>query len=337
MPVALITPEAMREQPAPYVHLLREAGFEVRYPKNPYFARGLGGPAEVIDELQGVHAVIASGEGYTPEVLDALPELRVIARAGVGYDKVDVQAASRHGIPVTITPTTNHEAVAELTLALLLAATKSIVLNDRAVRDGGWPRKLLRPVRRQVMGILGLGRIGRSTAIRAKALGMRVLATEAAPRPEFLEQHGIELVDFPTLLAESDFLSIHCPLTAETEGLFNAEVFARMKPGSILINTARGRLVVERDLVEALQHGPLAAAALDVFEQEPPAADNPLFKLDNVVLSPHLAGTDELSLEGMGVEAAECIVKLYQGTWPEGAVVNDQLRDGWSWESRGKT
>jgi phosphoglycerate dehydrogenase-like enzyme len=333
MPVALITPEAMREQPAPYVRILREAGFEVRYPKNPRFARGLGGPAEVIDELQGVHAVIASGEAYTSDVLEALPQLRVIARAGVGYDKVDVAAASRHGIPVTITPTSNHEAVAELTLALLLAATKSIVVNDRAVREGNWPRKLLRPIRRQVMGILGLGRIGRSTAVRAAALGMRVLATEAAPWQEFVEQHAIELVDFPTLLAESDFLSIHCPLTAETEGLFNAQVFARMKVGSVLINTARGRLVVERDLVEALRNGPLSAAALDVFEQEPPDSDNPLFKLDNVVLSPHLAGTDELSLEGMGVEAADCIVKLYQGTWPEGAVVNEQLRDTWRWNA----
>ena len=335
MPVTLITPEAMREQPAPYVRMLREAGFEVRYPRNTKFARGLGGPAEVIEELRGVDAVIASGEPYTPEVLTALPDLRVIARAGVGYDKVNIAAATQQGIAVTITPTSNHEAVAELAMALLLGATKSIVVNDRAVRQGQWPRKLLRPVRNQVMGILGLGRIGRSTAIRAAALGMRVIATESAPDESFVQQHGIELVDFPTLLATSDFLSIHCPLNAETEGLFNADVFSQMKPGSILINTARGRLVVESDLLRALQDGPLAAAALDVFEQEPPSPDNPLFRLDNVVLSPHLAGTDEMSLEGMGVEAADCIVKLYQGGWPEGAVVNDQLRDQWQWESSG--
>ena len=331
MPRALITPEAMREQPAPYVDVLRNAGFEVCYPQNVHFARGHGGMAEVISELRDFEAVIASSEPYTEEVLASLPRLRVIARAGVGYDRVDVPAATRHNIPVTITPTTNHEAVAELTLALLFAATKSIVTNDARVRGGQWPRKLLRPVRGQTMGILGLGRIGRSTASRARALGMKVIATEAAPDARFVEQHGIELVDFATLLARSDFLSIHCPLSAETEGLFNRDVLSRMKTGSILLNTARGKLVVEADLVQALQHGPLAAACLDVFEQEPPAADNPLFALDNVVLSPHLAGTDELSLVGMGVEAAECIVKLYQGHWPTGAVVNDQLREGWRW------
>lgn len=331
MPTVLITPEAMREQPAPYVDLLRAAGFEIRYPKNPRFARGLGGPAEVIDELQAVDAVIASGEPYTEEVLAALPRLRVIARAGVGYDRVDVAAATRHRVPVTITPTSNHEAVAELTLALLFAAAKSLVVNDRQVRSGQWPRKLLRPVRGQTLGILGLGRIGRSTAVRAAALGMKVLATEAQPDQAFVERQGIELVGFDALLARSDYLSIHCPLNADTQGLFNGDVLRRMKPGSVLINTARGKLVVEADLLEALRSGPLAGACLDVFEQEPPAADNPLFALDNVVLSPHLAGTDELSLVGMGVEAADCIARLYRGEWPEGAVVNDQLRDGWQW------
>lgn len=331
MPTVLITPEAMREQPAPYVDLLRAAGFEIRYPRNPQFARGLGGPAEVIAELQQVDAVIASGEPYTEEVLAALPRLRVIARAGVGYDRVDVPAATRHKVAVTITPTSNHEAVAELALALLFAAAKTLIVNDRQVRTGSWPRKLLRPVRGQTLGILGLGRIGRSTAVRAAALGMKVLATEAQPDRAFVQAQGIELVDFDTLLARSDYLSIHCPLTPETQGLFNRDVFARMKSGSVLINTARGKLVVEADLLEALRNGPLAAACLDVFEQEPPAADNPLFALDNVVLSPHLAGTDEMSLVGMGVEAAECIARLHRGEWPEGAVVNDQLRDGWQW------
>jgi D-3-phosphoglycerate dehydrogenase len=331
MPRALITPEAMRDQPEAYVDVLKNAGFEVAYPKNVHFARGGGGAAEVISELQGFEAVIASGESYTEEVLAALPQLRVIARAGVGYDRVDVPAATRHNIPVTITPTTNHEAVAELTLALLFAATKSVVVNDARVRNGQWPRKLLRPLRGQTFGILGLGRIGRSTASRARALGMKVIATEAAPDTAFVARHEIELVKFDELLARSDFLSIHCPLSAETEGLFNRDVLARMKPGSVLINTARGKLVVETDLVQALKNGPLAAACLDVFEQEPPAADNPLFALENVVLSPHLAGTDELSLVGMGVEAAQCIVKLHQGEWPVGAVVNDQLRDGWKW------
>jgi phosphoglycerate dehydrogenase-like enzyme len=282
--------------------------------------------------LQEAAAVIAGGEVLTANVLSGSPQLRVVARAGVGYDRVDVPAATACGIPVTITPTSNHEAVAELALALLFAVTKSIVVNDRHVRSGNWPRKLLTPLRGHTFGVFGLGRIGRSTAVRAAALGMKVIATEKYPDPDFAREHGVRLVDFDTLLAESDYLSIHCPLTDETRGLFNKRVFDKMKRGSVLINTARGTLVCESDLLEALQSGQLAGAGLDVYEQEPPSVDNPLFQLDNIVASPHLAGTDQDSLVGMGVEAADCIIKLYRGVWPEGAVVNDELRDGWKWE-----
>ena len=168
-------------------------------------------------------------------------------------------------------------------------------------------------------------------AVRAKALGMTVIATELQPDLDFVQLHQIELADFETLLARSDFLSIHCPLNDHTRGLFDQRVFQRMKPGSILINTSRGKVIVEKDLVAALRDGPLHGAGLDVYEQEPPLPDNPLFQLDNVVLSPHLAGTDETSLEAMGVEAAQCIVQLYRGEWPCGAVVNDGLRNSWRW------
>jgi phosphoglycerate dehydrogenase-like enzyme len=330
-PIVLITPEAMREVEAPYVDLCREAGFEVRYPKNPHLARGLCGEQEAVAELQGVSAVLAGGDIYSESILSALPDLKVIARVGVGYDRVDIGAATARGIPVTITPTSNHEAVAELALALLFAVTKSIVANDKLVRSGKWPRMLLTPLRGRTFGVFGLGRIGRSTAVRAAALGMDVLATEIHPDEDFAREHGVRLVDFDTLLAASDYLSIHCPLTEETRGLFDAQVFAKMKPGSVLINTSRGKLVVESDLHEALQSGRLSGAGLDVYEQEPPSPDNPLFRLDNVVASPHLAGTDESSLVGMGVEAASCVVKLSRGEWPDGAVVNDELRDGWKW------
>jgi phosphoglycerate dehydrogenase-like enzyme len=311
--------------------MLRAAGFEVRYPKNRYLARGLCGEQETIEELQAAAAVLAGGEHYCEAVLAALPNLRVIARVGVGYDRVDVAAATARGIPVTITPKSNHEAVAELALALLLALTKSIVVNDKHVRAGNWPRKLLTPLRGRTFGVFGLGRIGRSTAVRAAALGMKVIAADKYPDEEFAQQHNIRLVDFDTLLAESDYLSIHCPLTEETLGLFNKQVFDKMKRGAVLVNTARGKLVVESDLLEALRCGQLRGAGLDVYEQEPPSPDNPLFQLDNIVASPHLAGTDESSLEGMGIEAADCIIQLYRGQWPEGTVVNDELREGWKW------
>lgn len=331
MPVVLITPEAMREQPHPYVPALLEAGFEIRYPKNPQFARGLGDAEEMVAELQGVHASIASGERYSREVLARLPQLRVIARAGVGYDRVDVSAATDHRVAITITPTSNHEAVAELAMALLFGVTKSIVSNDRRVRSGEWPRKLLMPMRGRTFGLVGLGRIGRSTALRAKALGMRVIAYETHPLESFVREHEIELVSFDEVVERSDFLSVHCPLTDATRGMFNRSVFSRMKPGSVFLNTARGPLMNEADLYEALTSGHLRGAGLDVYQQEPPSPDNPLFQLDNVVLSPHLAGTDEESLVAMGVEAADCIIRLSRGEWPEGAVVNAELREGWQW------
>lgn len=334
MPIVMITPETLQAEDGPFVKALSAAGFEVRFPKNPILTRGLGPDSETIAELAGVDATIAGGEFYKPLVLDALPRLKVIARAGVGYDRVDVSAATQRGVAVTITPNSNHEAVAEFALALLFAVTKRIVAWDKTVRAGGWPREVVLPLRGRTFGVLGLGRIGRSTAVRAAALGMQVIATEKFPNADFVRQHGIELVEFDALLARSDYLSIHCPLGDDTRGLFNKSVFARMKPGAILINTARGPLVVERDLYDALRSGQLRGAGLDVFEQEPPDASNPLFTLDNVVVSPHKAGNDELSNMAMGVEAAECIIRLARNEWPEGAVVNDSLRASWNWESR---
>jgi len=331
MPTVLITPESMRDQPAPYVDSLSRAGFEVRYPENPELSRGLTTDEETIAELEGVAAVLAGGELFNRRVMTALPELRVIARVGVGYDRVDVAAATERGIVVTITPTANHEAVAEQTLALLFAVAKRLVVNDQATRAGHWRRTLTRPVRGQTLGILGLGRIGRSMALRGLGVGMKVLATETYPDEEFVAKHGIELVNLETLLASSDYLSIHCPLNDETRGMFNAELFAKMKPNSVLLNTSRGPLVVEADLLRALEEGPLGAAGLDVFEQEPTSPENPLFKLDNVVVSPHIAGTDSRSMEDMGIEAAGCITTLQNGKWPTGAVVNDELRENWKW------
>jgi D-3-phosphoglycerate dehydrogenase / 2-oxoglutarate reductase len=331
MPVCLITPEAMREKPAPYVTILKEAGFEVRYPKNPIFTRGHCSVAETIDELSVADAVVAGGEVFSKEAMSALPNLRVIARSGVGYDKVDVPAATALGKVLTITPTANHEAVAEHAFALIFDFAKSIAANDRGMRAGKWPNFLTRPVRGQTLGLLGLGRIGRSTAIRGAALGMNVIATETRPDPDFIAKQGVELVELDELLARADYLSLHCPLNSETRGLANRSLFQKMKQGSVLINTSRGGLVVEADLVEALRSGHLAGAGLDVFEQEPTDPNNPLFKMDNVVMSPHIAGTDTLAMENMGIEAAECVVMLSRGGWPAACVVNAELRENWKW------
>ncbi|MCY4353282.1 MAG: phosphoglycerate dehydrogenase [Truepera sp.] len=330
-PVVLISPETMRDWEGPHVGLLQGAGFEVRYSRDPRLAQGNLSERDTVEELRGVGAVIARGEVFSDGILSALPELRVIARAGVGYDRVDIASATRHGVAVTITPTANHASVAEHTLALVLAVARSIIPIDRQTRAGHWPLTQPQPLRGRTLGIFGLGRIGRSVAIRARAFEMSVLATEAYPDCAFISKHEIELVDFSTLLARSDVVSLHCPLTETTRGLFDRQAFARMKAGSVFINTARGPLVVEEDLVEALRSGRLAAAGVDVFEQEPATPDNPLLELDNVVVSSHRAGNDTRSVEDMGIEAARSIVDLYRGRWPSGAVVNDELREGWRW------
>jgi len=331
MPTTLITPECLLQGAGPHIDMLEAAGFEIRFPSDPSFTRGHGDTDSTISELEGVEAVIAGGERLTEPVLSGLPGLRVIARSGVGYDRVDIGAATSLGKVVTITPNANHAAVAEQAVSLIFAVAKKTLWHDQLVRSGGWSIEPMQPVRGRTLGILGLGRIGKSTATRCRALGMTVIATEQYPDEAFVAEHGVRLVEFDELLSESDTLSIHCPLTDETRGLFDAGVLGRMKPGSVLINTARGGIVVEADLVAALRDGPLSAAGLDVFEQEPTAADNPLFELDNVVLSPHLAGADTTSIEEMATEAAECIVSLYTGGWPDAAVVNPDVRDGWSW------
>jgi phosphoglycerate dehydrogenase-like enzyme len=294
MPVVLITPEALVNIRGPWVSLLEEAGLTVAYPEDPTFTRGLYSAADTIRVLKPASAVIAGGEYFTPEIQAGLPQLRVIARAGVGYDKVDVPAATSRRIAVTITPTANHEGVAEQVFALIFAIAKGIVVNDERTRTGHWSLGCTAPVRGKTLGLFGLGRIGRSTAIRGRAMGMTVIACETYPDLAFARQHGIELVDFDALLSRSDYLSLHCPHNAQTDRMFNRDIFSRMKRGSVLINTSRGRLVVEADLLAALQQGHLGAAGLDVFENEPAQADNPLFALKNVVVSPHLGGADRL-------------------------------------------
>ncbi len=331
MPAVLISPEVFLHQEGPHTTILREAGLEVRYPRDPLLARGLGGEEQTIRELQGISAIIAGGELFNAGALAGLPQLRVIARAGVGFDRVDVPAATRRGVALTITPTANHEAVAEHTIALMFAVAKNIVVNDKHTRAGGWARTMAFPIRRQTLGIVGLGRIGRSLAVRGVGLSMTVKVCETQPDMAFLQKHGIELLPLDALLAQSDYVSVNCPLNDATRGLCNAAFFARMKKGSVFLNTSRGGVQVEKDLLAALTSGHLRGAGLDVFEVEPISQDNPLFALDNVVVSQHLAGSDTLSTEAMAVECAECIVALYQGQWPDGKVVNDELRGKWQW------
>lgn len=327
MPSVLIGPYLLRNAPGRFRDILTEAGFE---PVDP-----VGGPAlsreELLPHLPHIDALIAGGERMTPELFDLAPRLRVIARTGVGYDLIDLAAAARHRVAVTITPGTNQESVAEQTLALILALTRRIVSNDRLIHAGGWDRSLVAPVRGKTLGLIGMGRIGRAVAVRARAFRMDLVAFDTVADAEFDRAHGIRRVKLDELLASSDIVSLHLPLSESTRGMVNRDFLALMRPGSYLVNTSRGGLVVEADLRDALVSGHLAGAGLDVLNHEPPEAGNPLLGLPNVVICPHIAGTDTESMREMAEMAASTIVDLYHNRWPEDRVVNQELRAEWAW------
>jgi D-3-phosphoglycerate dehydrogenase/(S)-sulfolactate dehydrogenase len=308
--------------------VLEEGGFEVVYPPQ---GLSLKDPKTLIERLKGFDAVIASVEPYTREVFQACG-LRVVSRNGVGYDSVDVQAATDLGIAVAITPGINQESVAEHTLALMLAAAHGYPARQTEACSGNWQNRTVLPrLAGKTLGLVGLGAIGKALVPKAIGVGMHVIAHDPVPDHEFAKQHGVRLCEFDQLLAESDVVSLHLPCTPETTNLIDANALARMKAGAVLVNTSRGGLVDEEALVEALQRGLLRAAALDVFKVEPLPSDSPLAHMDNVLACPHMGGTDEESLAGMAQLAARNIVDLYHGRWPEGRIVNTQIRDGWKW------
>ena len=213
----------------------------------------------------------------------------------------------------------------------MLALARRIPSNDRLIHEGGWDRSLVTPVRGMTLGLIGMGRIGRAVALRARAFRMNLVAFDTVADAEFDREHGIRRLPLDELIACSDVVSLHVPLTEATRGMVNRDFLARMRPGSYLINTSRGGLVVEADLRDALISGHLAGAGLDVLNHEPPEPGNPLLGLPTVVISPHIAGTDIESMREMAEMAAATIVDLYHNRWPSDRVVNQELRDGWAW------
>lgn len=327
MPKVLIAPAPLADLQGAFLDTLRAAGFEPVYP----LRKAQMTEADLLERLQGVEASLAGSEPYSPRVLAAHPQLRVIARAGVGYDAVDLAAANAAGIAVTIAPNTNQDAVAEHTFALMLALAKRLISQHGGTVAGKWPRQANLPLRGRTLGIAGLGRIGKAVALRGACFGMKLIAHEPFPDREFVSRHGITLMDMDDLFRESDYLSLHLPLFATSRQVVNARSLAMMKPTAFLINTARGGLVHEPDLLAALKSGKIAGAGLDVFEEEPPPADHPLLHLDNVVVTPHAAGVDLQSRDDMALSAAQAIVDLHGGNWPEEKVVNPEVRSAFRW------
>jgi phosphoglycerate dehydrogenase-like enzyme len=326
MPKVLIAPATLAGIDGTFLKVLRDGGFDIAF--SPVVRQLV--EEEVLDVLKGVQAALAGSEPYTRRVLQAHPQLKVIARAGVGYDAVDTAAATDFGKVVTIAPGTNQDSVAEHTFALMLAIAKNLISQHLETRAGKWPRQANLPLRGRTLGIAGLGRIGKAVALRGKCFGMKLLAYEPLPDQPFVAAHGIKLVPLPKLFAESDYLSLHVPLTTESKYLINSKTLALMKPSAYLINTARGGLVCEADLIAALKAKRIAGAGLDVFEDEPPPPSE-LFELDNVVVTPHTAGVDLQSRDDMAESAARAIVDLSRGQWPAEKIVNPEVQAKFKW------
>jgi D-3-phosphoglycerate dehydrogenase len=279
---------------SPSLAFRRLADHDVRtYPTRP------SSPAELVSRIGDSEVVIniRASSRLTAEVLEQCPALRLVSIWGTGTDNVDLEAARRLGIRVTNTPGVSATSVAEHTLALMMAVAKRIVQVDQQVRQGQWPRAMVTELRGKTLGLIGTGAIGREVARLGAGIGMRVIAWSFHPRGNVAEW-----VSFDEVFRQSDVVTIHVRLSPDTSGLVRGEQFELMKPGAILINTARGAIVDEPDLVQALQRNRIAGAGLDVFAIEPLPPDSPLTRLPNVVLSPHAAGiTPEATEAGLAL------------------------------------
>ena len=273
---------------------------------------------ELVAAAAGANAVIASDETYDATVFAALPELRLVTRDGMGYNSVDLEAASAHRVLVTNSPVM-HVATANFAMGLITALVRRIIVADRAVRNHGWTNRelFLAPgLDAMTLGIIGYGNIGRGVAQRAMAHGMNVLAFSRGLSAAQAQRDGVTLAAVDRLLGASDVVSLHVPLTDRTRGSIGAPQLARMRRGSYLVNTSRGAVVDEAALIEALQSGHLAGAALDVFQEEPVAPDNPLLTMENTILAPHI-GSDTTVATVRAVEVCvENITAYLEGARP---------------------
>jgi D-3-phosphoglycerate dehydrogenase / 2-oxoglutarate reductase len=268
---------------------------------------GLSVP-ELIAALDGCEGLIVRSETkVTAEILDAATSLRVIGRAGVGVDNIDVNAATQRGVVVMNAPDGNTITTAEHTIALLVSLARSIPQASSSLKAGRWERKKFIGVelRGKTLGVVGLGRIGRVVVSRARAMGMAIVAYDPFIAPEQARDLEIELATLDEVYSRADFLTVHTPLTAETRNLIDADVLAKMKPGARIINCARGGLVNEDALYEAIKSGHIGGAALDVFSQEPPPADLKLLELNEVIVTPHLGASTTEAQEGVALTVAE--------------------------------
>jgi len=284
-------------------------------------------PQLIADRHADADCIWLCGGGVlmTPDTIAQLTNCTAILRSGSGTDNVPVEAATEAGIVVINTPKATAGPVADATVAMLMAAYRRIPAQDKLMRQGGWGQFMHEhwpnaPLEGQTLGLVAFGRIAQGVAKRMAGFDMRIVAADPFANPQTAADLGVELVELDTLFAESDIVSLHCPLIDSTHHLVNADRLKQMKSTAILVNMARGPVVQEAALVEALKSGTIAAAALDVFEVEPTTADNPLCQLDNVVIAPHCSAHTNRIAEDFRKASIESLIDLANGRWPESCV-----------------
>jgi D-3-phosphoglycerate dehydrogenase len=300
--------------------IFNTSGFELV--KNPYRGKGLS-ENELIELIAGVHGLLTGVDQVTERVINTADKLKVISKFGTGVDNIDVKAATQRGIIVTNAPGMNSDAVADMAYSLILAIARKVPFAFDQVKKGHWPLIVGTEIWRKKLGVIGLGEIGKRVAMRAGGFNMRVFAHEVDPDKIFVREHGIQLLPLNQLLQESDFVSIHVPLTPETENLIQKEQLEMMKPTAFLINTARGGIVDEQDLYEALQSGKIAGAAFDVLLEEPPT-ERRLTKLENFIVTPHISPFTREAINNAERLSAQNIIDVLEGHFPP-HVVNPEV------------
>ena len=316
----LITAKIFESRPVEEaLNIVREAGHEIEIATidSAYLTK-----PELHAQLPGISAVMASSEKYSRETFEQFPQLQVISRLGVGFDAIDLEAARDHEIPVMITAGTNDTTVAESTVALMLALARELGTYFKQASTGDWTRPATTELCNKTVGLLGLGRVGRSVVRRLNGFEVNFVASEPFPDLEFAESFNVDLVEPHDVFRRADFLSLHTPLTEDTQSIVNEDSLGLMRPGAFLVNTARGGLVDEAALRSALDSGHLAGAALDVRTVEPPQPGDELAGHPRILPTPHMAGVSTESVERMAIAAANNLVAALRGDWDRDMVVN---------------
>jgi len=308
----LLTTTSFQDTPGPHHQLLADTGWEI------VTARGPLTEEQTLELVGDIDGYICGDDAITRRVLEkAGPRLKVLSKYGIGVDKIDVKSCTEFGLPLLFTPGVNHTTVAEHTFLLLLALEKNFYFHTDATRSGQWKRKTGHELLEKTIGIVGLGRIGKEVAIRARAFGMKVVGYDLYWDEKFAAEHNVTRAEkLDDLFAVADYISLHTNLTPETQDLVRAETIAKMKPGVLILNCARGEIVHTADMAAALKDGRVGGYGADVLDQEPPAADHPLINLPNCVVTPHIGSRTQESVIRQATAAVTNLIRAMHGEKP---------------------